>query len=153
MSRITINDKDLELLVPRYKAISGLVTDLAFEVNQMINRLEPAVLTSDNIDVRIVSIVRRLEKSAEAIRILISQINITIEKFNNVNRNLIIELNKLIYELKEMFHQKENIKFYVFPNPRAIEDKNTIDKMFEAKAQIESVKLGYIDDVVGKKGG
>jgi len=151
MAKITLNDTELGSLIPRYKAIASRMSNLAFEVNQLINRLEPALMTSGDIDIRLTSILRKLQNGEERVNTLVSQINIAMERFAASDRRLTIESNELIYEFKQILHQIKKNTVAVPPNPAAIESKAIIDGMFEAKGQIDSVKLGYIADIANVK--
>ena len=151
MAKITLKDKDLGHIIPRYKAIASKVSNLAFEINQMINRLEPSLMTSGDIDIRLTSMLRNLQNSEERVNTLVSQINIAMERFEASDRRLMSESNELIYEFKQILHQIKKNNVIISPNPAAIEDKSIIDEMFEAKSQIDSVKLGYIADIANIK--
>jgi hypothetical protein len=151
MAQITLKDRDLGNLIPRYKAIASKVSNLAFEINQMINRLEPSLMASGDIDIRLTSTRRTLQNGEERVNTLASQITLAMERFAASDRRLMIESNELIYEFKQILHQIKRNHVIASPDPVAIKGKAAIDGMFEAKSQIDSVKLEYIADIAHVK--
>ena len=152
MNRIQLKDQELNGLTPRYKKIQSDLSNLAHEINQMINRLEPTLLTSQDIDMRLTSALRNLQNCEEKVGILINQINIAGERFEASDRRVVNMSNELIYQFKQVLHQIKNDSSVIAPlNPALIEDKQIIEEMFEAKGQIDSVKLGYIAEIADIK--
>jgi len=149
MARIKLNDKELDFLISRYKSIITKVSGLAMEINQMINRLEPSLMTSGDIDIRLTSMLRSLQNCEEYLAALVSHINIAVEQFSASDKRITSESNELIYEFKQILHQIKNNGVLVLPNQTAIKDKEVVDGMFEARSHIDSVKLKYIAEVAG----
>ena len=109
MPKIKLNDKELDYLIPRYKAIISRISELAMEINQMINRLEPSLMTSGEIDIRLTSVLRNLQNCEENVSTLISHINMTVEQFGASDKRLTSESNLLIYEFKQILHQFKSV--------------------------------------------
>ena len=151
MPKINLNDKELNILIPRYKSVVTRISELAFEINQMINRLEPNLMTADDIDIRLTSMLRNLQNCEEYITALILQINVAVERFGISDKKLTGEANELIYEFKQILHQIKKNSVHVLPNQTTLKNKAVIDELFEAKSHIDSVKLSYIAEVANIK--
>jgi len=152
MNTIKVKNQEMNGLIPRYKRIGSELSNLAFEVNQMINRLEPALMTAMDVDLRLCSTLRQLQNCEEQTGTLITQINLAIERFEASDRRVVSMSNELIYEFKQILHQIKNKTARVTAiSPAMIEDKQTLEKLFDAKGHIDSVKLGYIAEVSGIK--
>jgi len=147
---IKLNDHDLNGLVPRYKKIQTGLSDLSYEINNVINRLEPALATSMDIDLRLCSILRNLQNCEEKAGTLISQITMAVEQFDASERRVVGMSNELIYQFKQIVHQTKGGSFIpVIIDPSVSESKQIIEDLFAAQGHIESVKLGYIADITG----
>jgi|GEM_PF-5878888 len=151
MVRITLKDKDLELLASRYRTIAGDISTLAFGINQIINRLEMSLLASGDIDIRLTSTLRNLQNCEEKIGMLISQITVALERFDESNKKLMCDSNELIYEFKQILFQSKSNSTLAAPDKSVIERKRTIENFFDVKGQITSAKVGYIADMSGIK--
>jgi len=147
MPKIKLDANDLDFLIPRYRAIASRVSNLAYEIKQMINRLEPSLLVAGDIDVRLISMLRKLQNCEEDINGLISQIQYAAEQFTACDKRLTNESNELIYEFKQILHQIKKNNVCVLPNANMIRNKTITDGLFEAESLINSVKLGYIAEI------
>ena len=152
MLKITLNDKDLEQLIPRYKAIAEKISNLTYGIKQLVNRLEPALLASDDIDDRLISILKSLQLCEEKASKFISQINITLERFDDSERKITADSNMLIYEFKQILYQIRSNTITASPGLTEMKNKAVIDDIFGITGSSGSVKLGYIAEVANING-